>query len=103
MDFGSLKPVKKMLHYLFDHTLIIAKDDPKKDTLQNLTHVADLRYLPNVGCEKFAETVFNQVESILQMLKNEDQEGAINKTVEVYSVTCFEHAGNSATVKRTRL
>ena len=56
-DFGGLKTVKQWLKNTFDHTLCVAEDDPELDRFKKMHEddVVDLRILPAVGCEKFAE------------------------------------------------
>jgi 6-pyruvoyltetrahydropterin/6-carboxytetrahydropterin synthase len=58
-DFGGLKPVKAWLKQMFDHTLLIAEDDPERTTLEGLADkgLADVRVLPAVGCEATARYV----------------------------------------------
>jgi 6-pyruvoyltetrahydropterin/6-carboxytetrahydropterin synthase len=95
MDFGGLKSFKSWLEATFDHTLVIARDDPEYELLVNLPrHVADLRIVDAVGAERFAEMAFNKMKEILE---DDIIEGrALNPTVRVKSVECFEHGANSA-------
>ena len=95
MDFGGLKSFKSWLEYMFDHTLIIANDDPEFDLLFDLPkHIADVRVVPAVGCERFAEMAYNKMKEILE---DDISEGrALNPTVRVKSMEVFEHEGNSA-------
>src|SRR5215470_11394970 len=50
-DFGGLKPIRNWLHENFDHTLIVAEDDPNLASLQHLERegLASIRVLPAVG------------------------------------------------------
>ena len=87
IDFGDLGLLKKYLKETFDHTTVIAHDDPEYETflmLDNL-NLIDLRVIDNVGCEAFAEEVFNFCK-----LHFEDDR------VKVRSVKVFEHGSNSA-------
>jgi len=96
MDFGGLKEFKEWLEYMFDHTLILAEDDPELNTLKQLHSmgVADVRVVSGVGCERFAELAYNQ---LALMLDDWRENGTLlNPTVRVKSVEVFEHAGNSA-------
>jgi 6-pyruvoyltetrahydropterin/6-carboxytetrahydropterin synthase len=95
MDFGGLKSFKNWLEATFDHTLIIARDDPEYDLFVNLPKsVADIRIVDAVGCERFAEMAYNKMKEILE---DDISEGrALNPTVRVKSVEVFEHEGNSA-------
>tara|TARA_R100000152_G_C6770971_1_gene197335 strand:- start:699 stop:1142 length:444 start_codon:yes stop_codon:yes gene_type:complete len=88
-DFGNMKFIKKFLEKNFDHVLMIASDDPKRDQLQDLNDdVANVKVLKNVGCEAFAEYVFSYVWSKI------DHE--TRGRVRLVSVECFEHGANSA-------
>jgi len=95
MDFGGLKSFKSWLEATFDHTLLIARDDPEFKLLSRLPlHVADIRIVDGVGCERFAEMAYNKMKEILE---DDISEGrALNPTVRVKSVEVFEHEGNSA-------
>lgn len=99
MDFGGLKEFKNWLEHMFDHTLVIAKDDPEYELLSSLpAHVADIRVVDAVGCERFAELIFNK---LANMIHKWYVEGILlNKTAKVKSVEVFEHAGNSAVYER---
>jgi len=106
MDFGGLKKFKQWAEYMFDHTMLIAEDDPHLDTFTELAHIGeigpknitalvDLRIVPAVGCEKFAEMAYQKMKSIIEEMKNTD--GVIvNGNVRVKSVEVFEHDANSA-------
>ncbi len=92
-DFGGLKHIKAWLKENFDHTLCIAEDDPEFQTLMLLEpNLAQIKMLPAVGCEKFAEYVFNHVSKIIE----QDSGGR----VWLESVECREHGANSAIYKR---
>ena len=95
MDFGGLKEFKQWLEHMFDHTLIVAEDDPELELFKNLpTYVADLRIVPAVGCERFAEMAFKKMTKLLD--ESEKAGTLLNKTVSVKSVEVFEHDANSA-------
>src|SRR5918998_3961562 len=66
-DFGGLKPVKAWLKHMFDHTLLVAQDDPERASLEELARrgLADLRVLPAVGCEATARYVHAHVDSFV--------------------------------------
>ena len=87
IDFGDLGILKKYLKEMFDHTTVIAHDDPHYETFLELDkkQMIDLRVIPNVGCEAFAEEVFNFCQSTLE-----------NDRVYIRSVRVFEHGSNSA-------
>ena len=91
-DFGGLKEIKSWLKQNFDHTTCIAEDDPELETFRGLEDLdlIDLNVLPGVGCEKFAEYIYNHVSKII----DDD-----NKWLE--SVEVREHGANSAIYKRS--
>jgi len=103
MDFGGLKEFKAWADYMFDHTLVIAEDDPHLETFKQLNEIkggfedsglCTLRIVPGVGCEMFAKMCY---EKMADLLVNGNQRYPINPTVRVKSVEVFEHGANSAT------
>lgn len=105
MDFGGLSDFKKWLEFMFDHTLLVAEDDPYLETFKKLADIGninmpafsaicDLRIVPAVGCERFAELAYNKLSEILD--KQRADGTLLNKTVRVKSVEVFEHGANSA-------
>ena len=95
MDFGGLKEFKQWAEHMFDHTLLVAEDDPHRSTLEALPRdTVDLRVVPAVGCERFAEMAYNKMAEILATSKGKGK--ALNPTVRVKSVEVFEHDANSA-------
>jgi 6-pyruvoyltetrahydropterin/6-carboxytetrahydropterin synthase len=93
-DFGGLKEIKKWLKHMFDHTTVVAKDDPEIESFEQLEKkgIIDLRVIPAVGCEKFAEFIYNYVAKII---KDESQGRVWLDSVEVR-----EHGANSAIYTR---
>ncbi len=79
---------------MFDHTYLIASDDPEKGVFYELEKksLVDLRLVDAVGCERFAEMVFDKAAKIVS-----DQYG---ERCWVDSVTVREHESNSATCRR---
>lgn len=90
LDFGSLGPVRRWLHEMFDHTLVLAEDDPERERLAALgsAGLADIRILPAVGCEATARFVYLHV--------NEIVDNQSDGRVWLESVEVSEHGGNSA-------
>jgi 6-pyruvoyltetrahydropterin/6-carboxytetrahydropterin synthase len=98
-DFGGMKRAngniegmspKAFFDYLLDHTTIVAQDDPYMDTFKQMDKdgVIQLRVLPSVGCERFAEFLYEKINTFL----SEETNGRVRATkVEVY-----EHERNSA-------
>lgn len=89
VDFGSLKWLKSWLEHMFDHTTLVAEDDPEKQMFINLAHkkLIDIRWVSGVGCEKVAEFVYHQVAHHIT---------AKYPGVKLRSVQVWEHLGNSA-------
>ena len=82
------------MKYMFDHTTIVAKDDPELAFFKIMEKkgLIQLRILDHVGCEKFAEYVFNYISSIVSK--------ETNNRVVVKQVECFEgDTNNSALFK----
>lgn len=106
MDFGGLKKFKEWLEHMFDHTLIVAEDDPYIEEFQHLASfglqdeggVCDLRVVPGVGCERFAELAHTKLSEMIDGWRADGT--LLNKTVSVKSVEVFEHDGNSAIYER---
>lgn len=106
MDFGGLKAFKTWAEHMFDHTLIIAEDDPYLETFQQLNKikggyndqgVCDLRIVEAVGCEGFAKLAYDNMASILEHLKKENTgRYPVGQSVKLVSVEVFEHDANSA-------
>ena len=98
-DFGGMKRAKgtidgmnpkAWMDYMFDHTMIIAEDDPFLESfkLMNQAGAAQIRILPAVGAEKFAEYIYNK----LQEFVNQETEGR----VKIVRVEFMENGRNTA-------
>ena len=118
MDFGGLKAFKDWAEHMFDHTLVVAEDDPHLEMFQKMAElglqdsggVCDLRVVAAVGCEKFAELAYSVMADILRTFQTgeswnffPDENIAsytprypVGQGVRLRSVEVFEHAGNSA-------
>ena len=102
-DFGGMKRAKGTIDgmnpkawfdYMFDHTVVIAPDDPELETFQELDRkgVVQLRILEGpVGAEKFAKFVYDKVNSFIQ----QETDGRVSVT----QVEFFENKRNSAIYK----
>lgn len=90
LDFGGLKPIRAWLHHMFDHTLLVAEDDPELPFLQELAGrgLAEIRTLPAVGCEAIARYVHSHVADLIL-----DQ---AQGRVWLESVEVREHGANAA-------
>ena len=85
-DFGNFEFLDKWLSENFDHTLLIAKDDPEFELLMSLNNItAKVKVLDKISCEYFAEMTFKFIQQSLAKLD-----------VEVVSVEVSEHDSNSA-------
>jgi 6-pyruvoyltetrahydropterin/6-carboxytetrahydropterin synthase len=116
MDFGGLKDFKAWADWMFDHTTVIAQDDPLLDRFKAMAGwssdpkydgnydsvqtepylrkgVCDLRIVEGVGCELFAKMCYEKMD---WLLKNGNHRYPLNPTVRIKSAEVFEHAGNSA-------
>ncbi len=93
VDFGGLKWLKAWLENQFDHTTLVAQDDPEMETFRMLHNkkLIDMRVIPGVGCEKTAEYVFDHVASQIDSL--------YAGRVKLISVEVREHPGNSAIIE----
>ena len=81
---------KDYFAYLLDHTTIVAQDDPYLPTFKQMDEdgVIQLRVVPSVGCERFAEFLYHKINRFLR----EETNGRVKASkVEVY-----EHERNSA-------
>lgn len=114
MDFGGLKEFKAWADHMFDHTLLVAHDDPHLSFFQNMADVVtvnnisnleslvpyergalcNLRVVPGVGCEMFAKMAYDKM---AELLHSGNMRYPINPNVRVKSVEVFEHGANSAT------
>lgn len=92
VDFGGLKWLKNELVLLFDHKLILARDDPEYKNLFDLEFLglADITYLDNVGCEFFAKVGYDLAVRAMERDSN------FAPRVRVVSCECAEHGANSA-------
>ena len=85
-DFGNFTFLDKWLTENFDHTLLIAKDDPEFDLLMSLNdRTAKIIVLEKVSCESFAEMTYKFIEKELA-----------SKNIKVVSVDVSEHGSNAA-------
>jgi len=93
VDFGSLKSLKGWLEDTFDHKLLIAEDDPERETLEDLAElgIADIRVLPDLGMERFAEAIWIYADMWLG-------DNGYKPRCKLRSVEVWEHEGNSAKV-----
>jgi 6-pyruvoyltetrahydropterin/6-carboxytetrahydropterin synthase len=65
-DYGGLKELKKILESQFDHTLIVAQDDPEMETYKLLEakKMAKIVVLPKLGCEGLSDMLYKYVNGV---------------------------------------
>lgn len=66
VDFGSLRPFKEFLKENFDHTMLVALDDPHFETLENLHNLglAKMVAVEATGCEAIAKFLHEYLNEI---------------------------------------
>lgn len=66
MDFGGLKPLKDLLEDWFDHTLLVAQDDPMREHLLKLGELklAKITEVEKTGCEGIADFLYEYINTI---------------------------------------
>ena len=98
-DFGGMKRAntkiddkspKEWMDYMFDHTVIIAEDDPGMGGWKTMNElgVIQLRVIEATGAEKFAEYIYNKL--------NEFVKTETDNRVRVTKVKFMEHGKNAA-------
>lgn len=65
-DYGGLKELKAVLQDQFDHTLLVAEDDPELEMFKELGRrkMAKLTILPRLGCEGLADMLYKYVNGV---------------------------------------
>jgi len=98
-DFGGMKRAKgtidnmnpkEWMDYMFDHTTIVAVDDPYLDKFKQMDvdGIIQLRIIPATGAEQFAKYIYGKLNTFIQ----EETEGR----VKVVKVEFMEHNKNTA-------
>lgn len=66
MDYGGLKELKEVLQSQFDHTLLVAEDDPNLDWYKEAEQrgMAKLTILPRLGCEGLSDMLYKYVNGV---------------------------------------
>jgi 6-pyruvoyltetrahydropterin/6-carboxytetrahydropterin synthase len=66
MDYGGLRPLKDKLEEWFDHTLLVALDDPHREALLELGRlkIAKITEVEKTGCEGLADFLYEYVNTI---------------------------------------
>ena len=94
VDFGGLKPLKAWLENMFDHKLVLDKNDPHLDQFQQLEDMdlAEIRIFDGVGAEMFAKHAFEFADELIR----EKTDGRCY----VVECECMEHGANSAIYRK---
>ena len=98
-DFGGMKRAKTLIDgkqpkvwmdYMFDHTMIIAEDDPEVEAFKQMdaVGVAQVRTIPATGAESFAKYIYDKL-NLFVKTETEDR-------VRVIKVKFMEHGKNAA-------
>ena len=99
-DFGGMKRAKTKIDgmspkawmdYMFDHTVVIAEDDPEIEIFKDMHMKGIIQLRPMsgpVGAERFAEYIFNKLNDFV----HEETEGRVSVT----KVEFFENKKNTA-------
>ena len=98
-DFGGMKRAKGTIDgmnakdwfdYMFDHTVVVAKDDPALETFRQMDRdgFIQLREVTAVGAERFAQFVYEKVNPFIMQ--------ETDARVRISKVEFREHDKNSA-------
>lgn len=98
-DFGGMKRAKGTIEgmnpkawmdHMFDHTTIIAEDDPELELFKEMHSkgIIQLRIIPTTGAEQFSKYIYEKLNAFIQ----EETEGR----VKIVKVEVYEHERNSA-------
>jgi len=101
-DFGGMKRAKgtidgmnpkAWMDYMFDHTTIVAEDDPFLEEFKEMHSqgIIQLRIIPAVGAEQFAKYLYKKLNTFIQE-ETDDR-------VKVVQVEFREHEKNTAFYK----
>lgn len=98
-DFGGMKRArtkidgmspKEWMDYMFDHTVLVAKDDPMLALVNDLERyeIGQVRVVEATGAEKFAQFIYHKLDAFV----TEETDGR----VKVAKVEFMEHGKNTA-------
>ena len=106
-DFGGMKRAKtkidgmspkEWMDYMFDHTVLVAKDDPQLPYFQQANDlpkfgeqnkgILQLRIVEATGAEKFVEFIFHKLNNFVKT--------ETNNRVRISQVEFMEHGKNTA-------
>ena len=98
-DFGGMKRAKgnidgmspkDWMAYMFDHTTIVSEDDPDLELFKQMNEqgLIQLRILPQVGAERYAEFIYEKMNPFIL--------AETDRRVRIVRVEFREHDRNSA-------
>ena len=98
-DFGGMKRAtakidgkspKEWMDYMFDHTLVVAEDDPFLESFRRMDEagVAQVRVVPASGAERFAQFIYDKVNPFIE----KETDGRVS----IVKVEFREHDKNNA-------
>ena len=101
-DFGGMKRAKgtidgmnpkAWMDYMFDHTVIVADDDPYLEQFKQMWKdgIIQLRIIPATGAEQFAKYIYEKLNTFIQE--------ETNGRVKIVQVEFREHEKNTAFYK----
>jgi 6-pyruvoyltetrahydropterin/6-carboxytetrahydropterin synthase len=81
---------KAWMDYMFDHTTIVAEDDPQLEFFKQLNaeDIIQLRIIPATGAEQFSKYIYEKLNTFVQE--------ETNGRVKVAKVEFMEHNKNTA-------
>lgn len=96
VDFGGFKSkpigngLKDWMDDMFDHTMLIEKDDPYRDIFEQMGQMGlcKVHFLDKMGAESLAKMVFDKFNDVLSKTDA--------NRCKVVKVECFENEKNSA-------
>jgi len=92
IDFGKLEPLRMWLNLVFDHVVIVEKDDPSLELFKSLdkNNIMRISIVPATSAEGLASFVLSEADRIVRQLTD--------FRVKATKVVCFEDEKNSACV-----
>ncbi len=96
-DFGGFRTLKDFLDEHFDHTLLVAQDDPELEFIKEIGNrgLAQVREVEKTGCEGLSEFLFEYMNTIWM------KDNGYDDRVFCRSVRVYETPNNSAMVEFT--
>lgn len=98
-DFGGFKTLKAFLEEYFDHTLLVAQDDPELEFFKEIDRrgLAQVREVAKTGCEGLSEFLYWYINEVWL-----PENGYAGSGVHCRKVRVHETAANSGWVEFTK-